>query len=218
MGKIEAVFKSALYLIFVGLILGAGYLAVTDRKGAYAFMLLAVLVIVGARFADIVKLRFGTNGIEAEMARIRESLNELHDLSELFAKISLTQMQGSGRWGGYSSSERARMRTMIVEGLRSIGVAEPRIGRALEVEWPFMKFDYYYAAIEAADRQRDRASTEEAFKKFFESRTHGIGNEPSPAELQPLFDQTGLTAGEAYEALLDYQHFTQTHTHRRDPI
>ncbi|MBN8934371.1 MAG: hypothetical protein J0G97_21905, partial [Rhizobium pusense] len=195
-----------------------GYLAVTDGKGAYLFMGLAVLVIVGARLTDIVKLRFGSNGIEAEMERIRESLNELHVLSELFAKFSLTQMQGAGRWGGYNSSERARMRNMIVDGLRSIGVAERRIQKALEVEWPFMKFDYYYAATQAADRQRDRPSTENAFRAFFEARPQGIGNEPSPAELRVLFDQIGVTGGEANEALLDYFHFVETHTHRRSPI
>ncbi len=218
MGKVEAFFKGALYPLFFGLILGAAYLAVTNRSGSYQFMALAVLVIVGARLSDLVKLRFGSNGIEAEMERIRESLNELHVLSELFAKISLTQMQGAGRWGGYDSSERARLRTMIVDGLRSIGVGEPRIQKALEVEWPFMNFDYYYAATKAADRQRDRPSTDERFREFFENRPQGIGNEPSPAEIRVLFDEIGISGGEAHEALLDYEHFVLTHTHRRTPI
>lgn len=99
---IDDYFRAALYLAFF-LMLGLLIYLVVEQKSGQAITLLAcALILIAARINDVVRLKLGGGGIEADLQRIRDSLEEVQKLAEVFGAISLQQMQGSGRWGRIS--------------------------------------------------------------------------------------------------------------------
>lgn len=207
-------FAWVLWLGFGGLLGLLVYLVVLDKPGQIIIFLAAALTLVATRFGDLVKFRLTGTGLEADLEKIRNSLEELHHLAELFGSMSLRQMQGSGRWGGYSTAQRADMRKSIVDGLERVGLPKERIGKVLEAEWPFMHFDYASRVKMAINKKRPQEINEE-WNALMEPYSKGIGNEADPGVLRLFVEKHDLMDDELRDLLEDYDQFHKDRTHRR---
>ncbi|MDW9781953.1 hypothetical protein GOB92_27975, partial [Sinorhizobium meliloti] len=91
------------------------------------------LLLTCTRLADLLKINVGKEGFTAEMqAAVREAqatVAQLHVLAELFAKNSVQQIAGGGRWGGPSERDKREMIDSIMDGLKRIGVGEAKIAQ-----------------------------------------------------------------------------------------
>ncbi len=207
-------FKAAIYLAFLVLLTLLIYLILLDKPGQFMTLCACVLVLVGARVRDLVRLKLGRDGLEADLERIRNSLDELQNIAELFGQIALRQMQGSGRWGGYSKAEKDGIRGDIVSGLRKIELPEQRIRSVLAVEQPFFHFDYFQRVTSQVDEVVP-VEQQGAWTAFMSTHRDGFGTEASPAELEAALNDLGLLSGDILEAWSDYRQFHHHQTHRR---
>lgn len=206
-------FRAVLWAGFIGLIGFLVYLVYYNMPGQIIVLVAAVVMLLATRFGDLVKLKLSGVSVEADLEKIRTSLVELHHLAELFGRISLQQMQGAGRWGGYSKHERQSMRKSIVDGLTNVGLAQKRIDKVLEAEWPFFHFDYASRVTSAANKKRG-SDTNSEWKAFMEPHSKGIGSEADPAKLRAFFEKLGILDDELRDLLADYEQFHTHRTHR----
>ncbi len=216
MGAVRSMARFAwvLWLGFAGLLGLLVYLVIQDKPGQIIIFLAAALVLVATRFGDLVKFRLSGTGLEADLEKIRNSFEELHHLAELFGAMSLRQMQGSGRWGGYSKAQRADMRKSIVDGLERVGLPKDRIGKVLEAEWPFMHFDYS-SRVKAAINKKRSPEINDEWNALVELHNKGIGSEADPVVLRAFVEKHDLMDDELRDLLADFDQFHKHQTHRR---
>ncbi|MDE3797579.1 hypothetical protein I7G59_09595 [Sinorhizobium meliloti] len=205
--------RAVLWAGFIGLIGFLVYLVFYNMPGQVIVLVAAALLLLATRFGDLVKFKLSGMSVEADLEKIRSSLVELHHLAELFGRISLQQMQGAGRWGGYSQRERDSMRRSIVDGLKRVGLDQKRIDRVLEAEWPFFHFDYASRVTSAANKKRG-SDTNEEWNTFMGPHSKGIGSEADPENLRAFFEKLGILDDELRSLLADYEHFHTHKTHR----
>lgn len=220
MSKIDSLFKIPCYAIGLGLFGLFAYLIVTEKSGAYLTLIAAALVLIMTRLPDIESLRlFGDKGLVTEMRKAvndtQATLAQLHEVADLFARVTVHQIKNGGRWGGHTHKVQDDTIAEIVAALRSLDVDNARVESIIAIKRPVDRFDYFHYVIRAAHavmNEEQSKAWQEYSKPFINM---GIGHQPNPEATEAFLAEQGLLSGEVAERLADYKQYWNNGTHRR---
>jgi hypothetical protein len=223
MSKADTIFKIPCYIGGFCLIGLFAYLVAEQKPGTVITLIAAALLFLMTRLPDLTIFRlFGDKGLVAEMQRAvdeaKASVEQLHVLAELFAKISVQQIVGGSRWGGMTRKAQSDMVNGIAMGLTDIGIPALRVKAVIDWQKPPYSFDYFNIVMRAALKslnEKQRAAYDEWSKSFHDK---GIGFEPNPVSTETFLTANGLGSDEVIARLLDYKQFYAEGTHRRPEL
>lgn len=203
-----------LFSMFVYLVTSGGGAAQFSAVGA-----LFVFCILATRLDDITNLKFGATGVAAQLEKkLREAeatVQQLQNIAEMFAQLSIQQISASNRLDGMKPAEKREAIAKIETGLEAINLDKPRIKKVLETQFTYDDFDYYhwtmYDVFHSGDK--DVVAKREAFKREFPDR--GLGSNPPPDEVERFLKLNGWAKGETSERLRDWKQYRRTRKHRR---
>jgi len=204
-------------LAIVGLIV---YLVVIEQKGWLSLSLIppAFVAFLMMRLSDVTKIHV-FRAFEAELKQRLEEVNatidDLHDLAETFATVSVQQLKYGNRMAGISPRLQRTMIDDIVGKLRKLEMEEAKIDQIIALERPTEHFDYFHYVMKASHKvmNGEQSKAWEDWSKPFIQK--GFGAEPSPDETEKFLASNGLLVDEIKERLDDYRQYHLFGTHRR---
>jgi hypothetical protein len=189
--------------------------------GEYWVMAVAFAGFVGCLLAAnldrISEFKASKSGVEAKtrevVARAENTLRELQLLAMRIAELSLSLVQRTGRWGGYSDEEQDRIKNDLISVLREIKISEADIQGVL-IEWHrVVEFDYAQLILGGSTvPDKNDPKTMAAWKSLGDG---GISNVPTPEMLERFLDEFGFMSPERREQLADYAYYRIHRVHRR---
>lgn len=203
-----------LFVVFLYLVLNAA------SEGQYITVaVMFVFSVLATRLDDIEKLNFGATGVAADLSRklkeAQATIVQLQTIAEVFARLSITQISSSNRWGGLSAKEKRELIDAVAEGLKAIDLSGERITSVLEGQFRYDDFDYYYWTMEGIVHSSAGpvVAKREEFNSLFPEPN--IGNNPAPELVENFFNDNDWNQGENAERLADWKYYRATRNHRR---
>ncbi len=187
-------------------------------------MVVAFLGFVGCLLAGnldrISEFKASRSGVEAKtrevVARAESTLRELQLLAQRITELSLSLVQRSGRFGGYSDHEQDQIKNNLISVLREIKVSEIEIEATL-VEWHrVVEFDYVHFILGGSTiPTKTDPTTMVAWNAL---RDGGISNVPTSQAVERFLAEFGFLSPERKEQLADYVYYLTHRVHRRPDV
>ncbi|MGO4194139.1 hypothetical protein AB4Z13_02100 [Rhizobium sp. YAF28] len=170
---------------------------------------------------EVFKL-FGDKGLVTEMRKAvtetQATLEQLHELAETLAGISVNQIKGAGRWGAAGPKFQGEMIDTLIGSLRTIGMEEPKIQHIIDLQRPIDRFDYFHHTVNAMHKIAND-DNQKAWRVYSDPFIHkGSGHQPDPNQFEVFLKEQGLLTGEVAERLADYKQYWTHGTHRRKQL
>src|SRR5882762_4212277 len=149
-------------------------------------------------------------------ARAEVNIDQLQSLAKTVATLSLSLVQRSGRFGGYSDEEQKQIHDETVNVLRRIGVTQSDLDAVLQDWHRIVEFDYAYFILGAhtVPEGLDVAATGE----WTEMRGGGVAKTASPMDVQHFLEKYGVFSESMRELIEDYRYYRANKSHRRPEV
>lgn len=204
-------------LCFAGLCF---YLLLAGRDGSFLALVASVACLFGTRVAEIVAFKLGLTGLETEL---RDAIHEaevtfeqFNELAGSWAKVALQQVYAEGRFGGMPRSDRRILRDRIFNALAGMDVSEQEMEAMKQIEYRYTHFDYAQYVLDVAVGLDTWEWNKDSHD--FNNAHQGMGNEPSPDQIEELLRRHLRLNPEVEARLADYRHYEEFREHRRPAI
>jgi hypothetical protein len=177
-------------------------------------------LLITANLDRLAEFKASKSGIEAKtreiFARAEVTIDQLQSLAKTVATLSLSLVQRSGRFGGYSDDEQKQIHDETVNVLRRIGVTQSDLDAVLYDWHRMVEFDYAYFILGAhtVPDGLDAAAGSE----WTELRSGGVAKTASPLDVQRFLEKYALLSESMRELVEDYQYYCTNKTHRRPEV
>jgi hypothetical protein len=187
------------------------FAAFASPAGAWPLCIGALACVGIANMKRFSEISAGATGVRAVLREAKEEVNQLKHVVALTAASSLSLVQRSGRWGGFSDKEQAAALDQALDLMRHGGMSADEIARVREEHWDrIVRFDYRLAALGGGTIPDN--PDKEVRREWDNLRD--LDNEASPDNLDAFLKKAGAFKGIHKEFAEDYRHYCLTRTHR----
>lgn len=197
-----------------------GLLIAGKPTEGFIAVILTGLLIVGSRASDLIEFGLTRDGMTAKLRtaldEARATVGQLQFLAAEMAKVIVDTNEREGRWGGTKRrSDKYATKQSVLAALKSLGVADEKLREVETADDAALHFDYAIDVRDAAVKASAKKKDKEAEQQLRVIASTGFGSEPAPGEFRSLLSGLGVQSDEVEAALLDYEHYHNTKSHRR---
>lgn len=155
-------------------------------------------------------------GNNIKLREVKEAINELKPLAEIFSKSVLELMQGGSRWGGVPEEEREKTYRGIERMLKSLSFTKEEIAQIQKRWHEWIEIDYVHAII-LPHSSINHPEVSEGAKKQWHSMYPALiekGQSLSPQEIRKAFKAIECCTPKIEESVNDYEYYKKNKEHR----
>jgi hypothetical protein len=208
---------TSIVVLGVALLLGAyGHTTAMIVAG-----LASMAFLIAANLDRITEFKASRTGFEAKTREVTEviekaenTITELQLLSKEMAKLTLSLVKRSGRWGKtYEFDEEESIRESVLNVLKKLGIPETENPDLLSDWHKFDDFDYSRSVLGNGHIPQNLAP--EFIEEWQLLIRGGLSNIPTPPAIRVFLNKTGLMTPEFEERVKDYEYYLEHRKHRR---
>lgn len=148
-------------------------------------------------------------GNNIKLREVKEAINELKPLAEIFSKSVLELMQGGSRWGGIPEEEKEKTYRDIERMLNSLSFTKEEIAQIQKRWHEWIELDYVQAIISPRaniNHPEIPQEKQEQWHKIHAQLRKSCPN-PMPEEIRKAFMNIGCYTPKIETALVDYESY-----------
>jgi hypothetical protein len=177
-------------------------------------------LLITANLDRLAEFKASKSGIEARtreiFARAEVTIDQLQRLAKTVASQSLSLVQRTGRWGGYTDQEQKKIYDDAIDVLRRIGVAQSDL-ESIATDWHrVVEFDYAHFIL--GGHIVPEGLDAPAMEEWNSLRNGGFEKVPTPQQLRDFMEKHGFLSERIQQLLEDYEYYRVNKSHRREQI
>ncbi|MDD3029247.1 MAG: hypothetical protein PHS57_03065 [Alphaproteobacteria bacterium] len=155
-------------------------------------------------------------GSNIELREVKEAINELRPLAEVFSRSVIELMQGGSCWGGIPAEEKEKAYTSIEKMLKSLSFSKKEIEDILKRWHEWIETDYVYAIVLPHSSIDHPEVSKEKKKEWHSLYSALIEKEQtlSPDEIREAFRGIDCLSPRIETAISDYEFYKKNKKHQ----
>jgi hypothetical protein len=154
-------------------------------------------------------------GSNIKLREVKDAINELKLLAEVFSRATLELIQGGGRWVGFLDDEKYRTYEDIEKMLNGFGFKEDKI-LSIQSRWHYwVEIDYVLALIDQSNSNHPEIPTlRHAEWQVKRNEIYAKSEKIQPNEIKEIFQILDGYTDKVKIAIEDFEYYKKNKKHR----